>query len=176
MPFRASTNDINSCPTTFDNITDCSAALLLPQSFVHSESADFLRKSLLPHVRRVANSYAFSCKHERHMSLLPYIITLTIPTMMIPIHTIPMNVPSNFFLIAFDSITIDGSERVVTAIINERIVPSTCTLLPAGFLQPGWFRKYPHTWERLLLSPVARRTRSVFQECFGRYALGSDCG
>ena len=25
-------------------------------------------------------------------------------------------------------------------------------------------------------SPVARRTRSVFQECFGRYALGSDCG
>ena len=44
--------------------------------------------------------------------------------MMIPIHTIPMNVPSNFFLIALDSITMDGRESVVTAIIKDKIVPS----------------------------------------------------
>ena len=44
--------------------------------------------------------------------------------MIIPTHTIPINVPRSFFLIAFDSITSDGNDMVVTDIINVKIVPS----------------------------------------------------
>lgn len=38
---------------------------LLPQFCQHSESADLLHKSLLPHVSRVSRSKALSCKHEQ---------------------------------------------------------------------------------------------------------------
>jgi len=48
---------------------DCSAVLQLPQSYKHSESADLLRKSLLPHVWRFSSSNVLSCKHERLLSL-----------------------------------------------------------------------------------------------------------
>mgnify|MGYP006956597823 CR=1 FL=1 len=106
------------------------------------------------------------------MSLLPYIITLTHTHNDDPIQTIPMNVPSSFFLIAFDSITIDGSERVVTAIIKDKIVPS-----PAPFASrlsaTGMVPKISAYMGTPTAVASARRTRSVFQECFGRYALGS---
>ena len=52
---------------------DCYAATLLPQSSKYSKSADLLRKSLLPHVRRVPSSKALSCKHERLFDLLTLI-------------------------------------------------------------------------------------------------------
>ena len=41
-----------------------------PAILEHEESADLLRKSLLPHVRRVPRSKALSCKHERLFDLL----------------------------------------------------------------------------------------------------------
>ena len=44
-----------------------------PAILKHSESADLLRKSLLPHVWRIPSSKVLSCKHERLSDLLTLI-------------------------------------------------------------------------------------------------------
>ena len=50
--------------------TNYFAAKAAPVILKHSESADLLRKSLLPYVWRVPSSKALSCKHEQLFELL----------------------------------------------------------------------------------------------------------
>lgn len=83
--------------------------------------------------------------------------------MMIPIQTIPMNVPSSFFLIALDSITMDGRERVVTAIINERIVPS-----PAPFASRLSATGMVPKISAYMGTPTAVASGTAYQVCFPR--------
>ena len=83
--------------------------------------------------------------------------------MMIPIHTIPMNVPSNFFLIALDSITIDGRESVVTAIIKDKIVPS-----PAPFASRLSATGMVPKISAYMGTPTAVASGTAYQVCFPR--------